>query len=353
MDTSGYRRALLADLKLERSLVAGRSISSIFIGGGTPSLFPPGEISALLQGVREHLSTPADLEVTLEANPGTLETGYYAAYRGAGVNRLSIGVQSFNAGSLHALGRIHGRGQALAAVDTARQGGFERINLDLMFGLPGQSREMALADVQQAIDLRPDHISYYQLTLEPNTSFHRSPPPMPSEELIWAMQCQGQGELVAAGYQQYEISAFSVPGGECRHNLNYWLFGDYIGIGAGAHGKITDPERQRVARRWRVRDPERYLVQAGTEGAVSGQRLLDEEDLILEFLMNVFRLDRGFSRNLFELRTGVPFERVLVQIQAAVDRGLVTQQEGGWVRPTELGRRYLNDLLALFLPNRR
>ena len=347
---SQYRQALLADLEQERPLVAGRRISSVFIGGGTPSLFPPDEIAALLDGVCARLPATPDLEVSLEANPGTLEAANYHGYRAAGVTRLSIGVQSFDPGSLRALGRIHDRKQALAAAESACQVGFQRINLDLMFGLPGQTSEMALADVRQALALRPDHISYYQLTLEPNTPFYQAPPPLPPEEVIWEMQCQGEQELSAAGFRQYEISAFSRPAAQCRHNLNYWLFGDYIGIGAGAHGKITDLEQQCVLRRRRVRDPVRYLALAGTPGAVSGQRVLDQADLVLEFMLNVCRLKRGFSKGLFESRTGIAIAGVQPRLEQAFSRGLLSSSEEGRIRPTPLGHRYLNDLLALFLP---
>ena len=348
LDEGAYVEALLADLRFETALAQERRpVTSIFIGGGTPSLFSGAAMQRLLDGVRAIVSCPPDMEVTLEANPGTLEGRRFHAYRQAGVNRLSIGAQSFDAGCLQRLGRIHGPDQIAAAVSVARAAGFDEINLDLMFGLPGQTHAMAMTDVRAALALVPEHISYYQLTLEPNTAFASAPPELPSEEEIWAIQCDGQGLLERRGYRQYEISAFARPRHRCRHNLNYWRFGDYLGIGAGAHGKLTDVNRGRVVRRWRVRSPERYLVAAGGGQAVSGERQLDAGDLELEFMMNALRLVQGFEPSLFRARTGLASGNWHARVQQAVADGLL-ERSGGRIRATGLGRRFLNDLLGRF-----
>ncbi len=269
VEERAYITALLADLEHDLPLVAGREIGSIFIGGGTPSLFSAEAIGLLLKGIRSRMSCEDGMEVTLEANPGTLESGRYAGYRDAGVNRLSIGVQSFSADALARLGRIHGPDEAVKAVASAKSAGFDNFNIDLMFGLPGATPEQALKDVEHAISLEPTHISYYQLTLELNTLFHHHPPPLPPEDDLWQVQCQGHGTLAAAGYGQYEVSAFALPGRRCKHNLNYWQFGDYIGIGAGAHGKLTRPPGQ-VERRWRLRSPQDYLTHAENPALLLG-----------------------------------------------------------------------------------
>lgn len=344
LDEKAYINALLADLEHDLPLVAGREISSVFIGGGTPSLFSAEAVGLLLNGIRSRTPCQSGMEVTLEANPGTLESGRYAGYRDAGVNRLSIGVQSFSADALTRLGRIHGPDEVVRAVASARSAGFDNFNIDLMFGLPGATPEQALDDMQSAISLRPSHISYYQLTLEPNTLFHHHPPPLPPEDDLWQIQSQGHAALAAAGYGQYEVSAFALPGRQCRHNLNYWRFGDYIGIGAGAHGKLTRESGQ-VERRWRLRSPEDYLAHAESPGVVAGSRVLDEQDLMLEFLMNALRLTEGFSSALFSDRTGLPERRLLELLEDAVDRGLI-EPIVGYVRPTPLGGRFLDDLLA-------
>lgn len=344
LDEKAYINALLADLEHDLPLVAGREIDTIFIGGGTPSLFSAEAVGLLLNGIRSRTPCQSGMEVTLEANPGTLESGRYAGYRDAGVNRLSIGVQSFSADALTRLGRIHGPDEAAKAVASAKSAGFDNLNIDLMFGLPGASPEQALDDLHRAISLQPSHISYYQLTLEPNTLFHHQPPPLPPEDDLWQIQSQGHAALAAAGYSQYEVSAFALPGRQCRHNLNYWRFGDYIGIGAGAHGKLTR-ESGRVERRWRRRNPEDYLAQAESPNMVAGSRVLDEQDLILEFLMNALRLTEGFPTTLFSDRTGLPGGRLQVLLEDAVDRGLIEPVEG-YVRPTPLGGRFLDDLLA-------
>lgn len=349
MDEAAYVEALLADLELDLPRVSGRELVSIFIGGGTPSLFSGVAIERLLQGVASRIQLVSDLEITLEANPGTLEAGRFADYRRAGVNRLSIGVQSFNDHHLKALGRVHDRQQALDAVAAAREAGFENVNLDLMFALPGQTVEQALEDVATAVALEPAHISYYQLTLEPNTLFHAAPPVLPTEEKQWEIERQGQEALQQAGYERYEISAFARPGRQCRHNLNYWRFGDYLGIGAGAHGKLTDSATGAVERNWRVRSPDAYLAAAGSPEMIAGTRALEKEDRIMEFMMNALRLREGFSRELFEQRTGCALVDVEQPIAGALEKGLI-EQDSGWVRPTPRGHRYLNELLSLFVP---
>ncbi|HEC15028.1 MAG TPA: oxygen-independent coproporphyrinogen III oxidase-like protein [Sedimenticola sp.] len=341
--------ALLADLDTELPQVRGRTLHSVFIGGGTPSLLSGAAVERLLAGVRQRMPCPSGMEITLEANPGALASERFGPYRAAGINRLSIGVQSFDAGCLQRLGRIHGPGEAIAAVEAARAAGFDNINLDLMFGLPGQGLDQARMDLDTAAGLGPAHISYYQLTLEPGTPFFRSPPPLPAEEGIWEMQRQGRIFLQKNGYAQYEVSAYARPGRQCRHNLNYWTFGDYLGIGAGAHGKISDASG-RIMRRWKVAAPEAYLKAAGTGKALAGQRRLTHEDIVLEFMMNALRLHQGFSRSLFEARTGLPFERIQARLDKAVQRGLLEPGADG-ARPSSSGRRFLNDLLALFLPD--
>ncbi|MES9938337.1 MAG: radical SAM family heme chaperone HemW [Sedimenticola sp.] len=345
-DATGYVRALLADLQLELPLVEGREISTIFIGGGTPSLFPPEVIRTLLLGVNQRIGISPDAEITMEANPGAFETERFRGYREAGVNRLSIGVQSFNDRALGMLGRIHDSDQARHALAGAMAAGFSNINLDLMFGLPGQDLEAALSDVRQAVDSGVQHISYYQLTLEPNTLFHAQPPKLPDEELIDGIQEAGQALLAGAGYQQYEVSAYAQPDRRCRHNLNYWRFGDYIGIGAGAHGKLTLAGSGEVWRRWRQRHPATYMDAAGTERALSA-RLLGAEDLLAEFMLNALRLHDGFDPALFGERTGLPLEVARPGLDQAREMGLL---ESGSERivPSGRGRRFLNDLVSLF-----
>ena len=341
-----YVEALLKDLRAELSSVSGRPLESIFIGGGTPSLLSAGAVAQLLREVEEEIAFADAIEITLEANPGVLETGQFEGYRQAGVNRLSLGIQSFDEGSLQALGRIHSPREALSAAALAKEAGIERINLDLMFGLPHQSVDMARRDLVSAIALETEHLSYYQLTLEPNTAFHHQPPPLPDEEVLWQMQQQGEELLAQAGYQRYEISAFARPGAWCRHNLNYWRFGDYLGIGAGAHGKITLPDGQ-VMRMWKRRHPSEYLAAIEAASFVQGRRRLDRADLLLEFMMNALRLCEGVESELLEATTGIPLEAVEAHLELAVDKGLllpVTER----LRPSPLGHQFLNDLLSFF-----
>jgi oxygen-independent coproporphyrinogen-3 oxidase len=347
LDEEGYVSALLADLSRDLDWVQGRALTSIFVGGGTPSLFSPAAVRRLLKGCRERLETGDALEVTMEANPGTLESDNFSGYRDAGVNRLSIGIQSFDAGCLRALDRIHSGEEALRAVQRAAAAGFERINLDLMFGLPGQTLEQARSDLLTALELDPGHISYYQLTLEPNTPFHHAPPALPDDELAWEIQEQGQSLLSEAAYGQYEISAHAREGQQCRHNLNYWTFGDYLGIGAGAHAKLTD-SAGKIERLSKWRQPMDYLKRVETGVAIQSRRELTASDLVLEFMMNLLRLNRGFDPGLFETRTGLPFSALKPGLERACEKGLLIMDDG-LIEVTPQGRQFLNDTLSLFM----
>ena len=344
---AAYIDALLADLESDLPRIWGRPVRSIFFGGGTPSLFSPEAIDAFLAGVRARLSLAPDAEVTLEANPGTVEAERFRGYRAAGVNRLSIGIQSFNPTHLQVLGRIHGRDEALKAAQAVRDAGFDNFNLDLMFGLPQQTLDEALADVRTAIALQPTHLSLYQLTIEPNTLFHAKPPTLPDDDIIAAMQDSLQGEIAAAGFEQYEISAYARPGQRCRHNLNYWQFGDYLGIGAGAHAKITDATG--ITRLWKVKQPQDYLKKSGTPAAIGEERRLSVQEAPFEFMLNALRLVRGFETALFETRAGLPLSNLQCALAHAKARRLI-EADGESMRPTALGLRFLNDLTALFLP---
>lgn len=344
-----YITALLADLDVEAERAAARPLISIFLGGGTPSLFPPADIEKLLTGIAERFRFVDDVEITMEANPGTVECGDPQAYRAAGVNRLSIGAQSFAAAALAKLGRIHSVDDIARAVDAAHAAGFAAVNIDVMFGLPGQDIDAALADLNAAIAFSPAHLSWYQLTLEPNTVFHSRPPPdMPDEDSCADMQQAGQALLAANGYAQYEVSAYARAGQECRHNLNYWTFGDYLAVGAGAHGKITDARGI-----WRYTKPANPLgyMQAFERGApdtvLAG---LAERELVFEFMLNVLRLRRGFDLELFTQRTGLPGQALLERLLPVSKRGLMEEVGSGFWRTTGLGQRFLNDLQAEFLP---
>lgn len=346
---AAYLDALLADLQQELPAVWGRPIQSIFIGGGTPSLMSPEGLERLLSSLRALLGLAPGIEITLEANPGTVEQQRFSDYRAAGINRLSIGIQSFEEEKLKRLGRIHSRAEAIRAAEAAHGAGFDNFNLDLMFGLPGQDEAQALADVQQAIALAPSHISYYQLTIEPNTVFAHRPPVVPEDDVLWAMQGRGQETLAAAGYVQYEVSAYARDGARCRHNLNYWRFGDYLGIGPGAHGKLTHAGEGRVERIWKQRHPQKYLETAHGEAVIAGRRELAQEDLALEFMMNALRLTQGFESRLFQDHTGLPLSALARPLERAVELGLIDWQTLR-IEPTERGRNYLNELLQLFMP---
>lgn len=325
----------------------GRPVRSIFIGGGTPSLFPDAEIARLLSGMRARLPLVSDPEITLEANPGTADQHYFSGYREAGVNRLSIGGQSFHSDHLKRIGRIHNGEETQQAVEMARQAGFERINLDLMFGLPEQTQRQAVEDLRQAMELGVEHLSWYQLTMEPNTPFGHSPPPLPDEDQLWEMQQAGQQFLQQAGLGQYEISAYAQQGSECQHNLNYWRFGDYLGIGAGAHAKITNVAERTITRSARQRSPERYLQAVGHDDVVNGQQILRREALPLEFMMNRLRLIESFTPAQYEERTGTEWSQVESAVAEAMGQGLLQWQEGE-LSTTLQGRNFLNNLLEQF-----
>lgn len=343
-----YAQALLRDLAFEAPLARSRPVDSIFFGGGTPSVLSPAAIARIVDVAAARLRLAPGVEITLEANPGTVDQARFAGYRAAGVNRLSLGIQSFDDASLRRLGRIHGRREALAAVDSARRAGFDNINLDLMFALPGQDLAKARADVELACSLAPQHISYYQLTLEPGTAFFHRPPPLPGDELAWDMQLQGQALLAANGYRQYEVSAYAVDARQCHHNRNYWRFGDYLGVGAGAHGKLTEPEADRVMRRARVRLPRRYLQHAGGADVVAEQREVTRAERRLEFALNALRLRSGFDVPWFEAATGLAAASLDAPLERAASLGLI-ERENGEVRASELGWRHLNALIELFM----
>ncbi len=343
-----YIDALLKDLEQELPLIWGRPIETIFLGGGTPSLFSGAAIQQLMSSLRAYLNFSPNIEITMESNPGSATLGKYSDYMAAGINRLSIGAQSFSNQQLKRLGRIHNREQIMAAVKVARQAGFTNINLDLMFALPEQSLTDCLNDVDAAICLGVEHISFYQLTLEPNTLFYSARPAgLPSDDVAWSMQEQGKAMLLDAGYQQYEISAFAQPGRHCQHNINYWQFGDYVGIGAGAHGKVTLASEQRICRRQKVRQPEQYMSVSGGQ-QLSREYYLSEADLVFEFMLNTLRLTNGFSLSLFRQTTGLKPENILSLVQQAKERGLLDINHFK-VKPTELGFRFHNDLQELFL----
>jgi oxygen-independent coproporphyrinogen-3 oxidase len=343
----GYVNALLADLEQEIAQTGGRRIETIFIGGGTPSLFSANAIARLLNGIRECAEVATEAEITLEANPGSSEAAKFAGFREAGVNRLSLGAQSFQPRLLSAIGRIHDANEARNAARAARAAGFDTFNLDLMFALPGETIQEAVADIETAIAFDPTHLSCYQLTIEPNTAFGRRPPPLPDEDSAFEMQEAVRGMLEGAGYAQYEVSAYAKAGARCRHNLNYWEFGDYLGIGAGAHGKITTATG--VTRRWKLKSPARYLADAGTKACIAGAEQLDAETVRTDFLMNALRLNEGFEESLFTARTGQSLAALEPALSDAIRDDLL-QRAGGRIRATERGRRFLNELLLRFLP---
>ncbi|MBC2654306.1 radical SAM family heme chaperone HemW [Pseudomonas sp. MSSRFD41] len=340
-----YVDALLADLDQDLPAAHGRELSSIFFGGGTPSLFSAQALGRLLAGVQQRIPFASDIEITLEANPGTFEQEKFTAYRALGINRLSIGIQSFQEQKLQALGRIHSGAEAVRAADMARQAGFDNFNLDLMHGLPDQSLEDALGDLRQAITMKPTHLSWYQLTLEPNTVFWSQPPTLPEDDILWDIQEAGQALLAAHGYAQYEVSAYAQSGRAARHNLNYWSFGDFIGIGAGAHGKLSHPDG-RILRTWKTRLPKDYLNPAKPFKA--GEKALDNDELPFEFLMNALRLTDGVDAALFAQRTGLDLASLAEGRRQAEQSGLL-QVEPSRLAATPRGQLFLNDLLQFFL----
>jgi len=340
-----YVDALLADLDIDLQHVHGRPLTSIFFGGGTPSLFSDRALGRLLEGVERRIAFAPDIEITLEANPGTFEQAKFKGYRALGINRLSIGVQSFQEAKLKALGRIHDGGEAIRAADMARAAGFDNFNLDLMHGLPEQSIEDALFDLRTAIAQAPTHLSWYQLTMEPNTVFWNQPPVLPEDDLLWDIQEAGQALLTAEGYAQYEVSAYAQPGKQAQHNLNYWTFGDFLGIGAGAHAKLSTPHG-RILRTWKTRLPKDYLDPGKAYQA--GERVLDSDELPFEFLMNVLRLTDGAPAELFSQRTGLSLLQLEQARREAERRGLLQGDDTRLVA-TAKGQLFLNDLLQLFL----
>ena len=344
-----YINALISDLDQELPLIWGRSITSIFMGGGTPSLFSAEAIDKLFSELRCRLAFAPNIEITLEANPGTVEQARFKEYRAIGINRLSIGVQSFADNKLIQLGRIHNSKEAIIAAETAHASGFDNFNLDLMFGLPEQTTQQAIKDIQQAVSLAPTHISWYQLTIEPNTLFHHQPPPLPNDDQLWHIYEQGQAKLDNAGYTQYEISAYAKKNMQCSHNLNYWQFGDYIGIGAGAHGKISNAADKTIVRRHKLKQPDSYISQAATQTPLAGEQTLQTDDVILEFMMNALRLNEGFPLSLFQEQTGLDLNVISEHLQIAQNKGWL-ELAGTHVRPTQQGRYFLNDLLGLFMP---
>lgn len=343
-----YVQALIDDLDLQLPLIWGRSLQSIFIGGGTPSLLQPELLDGLLSAIRSRLPFHDGMEVTMEANPGTIEAGRFNAFRAAGVNRLSIGIQSFNDQFLQRLGRIHDSRQALIAIEQAQTAGFKSLNLDLMYALPGQSREQALADLQQAIALHPQHLSWYQLTLEPNTVFYRQKPVLPDDDAVADIEEEGRPLLLNAGFERYEISAYAKTGFESRHNLNYWQFGDYLAIGAGAHGKITNQAEQRILRYQQKRMPTDYLA-ANPEFSAQ-QHYLRADGLPFEFMLNVLRLVQGVPSQYFSQRTGLSLELIEPVMQQAMQKGLVID----WperIQTSQFGLNFVNSLLEMFSPD--
>jgi oxygen-independent coproporphyrinogen-3 oxidase len=344
-----YIDALVLDFEAELARVEGRRIDSVFFGGGTPSLFQPEEFARLMREFRERIEFAADAEITMEANPGTIERGRFSGYAEAGINRVSLGAQSFDARALQALGRIHSADDTLRAVQEIKAAKIRNFNLDLMYGLPGQSIEEGLHDVKVACSLEPSHLSYYQLTLEPGTVFHTRPPQLPDEESAWEIQLAGQKLLADAGYVQYEVSAYARDGFRCRHNLNYWLFGDYLGIGAGAHGKVSLELPQRILRTVKPKQPREYQDRIRRAPPAAGDSsYIVTADLPFEFMLNALRLNEGFDAETYLARTGLSLQNLQEKLSNAQVRGLLERRPLGW-RPTELGRRFLNDLQASFL----
>jgi putative oxygen-independent coproporphyrinogen III oxidase len=343
-----YVDAVIGDLEVALPSIWGRLVRTVFFGGGTPSLLSADAIERLLSAVRARVSLDPQAEITLEANPGTLEAGKFAAFRSAGVNRLSIGVQTFNARHLQALGRIHDRQQAIDAIEAAKAC-FDNINVDIMYALPGQSVDEALDDLKQVLGFAPQHVSAYHLTIEPNTLFHRYPPALPDDDVAADMQEAIESLLASNGYEHYETSAFALPEHGSRHNINYWRFGDYLGIGAGAHSKLSFPER--IVRQMRYKQPREYLRQAAAGAPIQTTTQVDTDDLPFEFMMNALRLVHGVERRMFSERTGLPISTIAGRLERATRAGLMADDHQR-LRPTLRGQRFLNDLLEPFLKSR-
>ncbi|WP_434987701.1 radical SAM family heme chaperone HemW [Xanthomonas melonis] len=344
-----YVDALIRDLDADLPLVWGRVVHSVFFGGGTPSLFPPAAIDRFLQAAAARLRFAPNLEITLETNPGTAEHGRFEHYRAAGVNRLSFGVQSFDDVALQRLGRIHDSAEAERAIKLAQDAGYDNVNIDLMYALPEQTLQQAEYDLERAFALQPAHLSHYQLTLEPNTVFFARPPQgIPDDDTAWDIQEHCQRLLADAGYAQYEVSAYARPGRQCAHNLNYWRFGDYLGIGAGAHGKISAGAQHQVTRRWKHKHPQSYLASAGSPASIGGDDVITRERLPFEYMLNLLRLHEGFRLGDFEACTGLPASAIAAPLARAFAQGWLIEQDGR-LMPTELGRRFTNDVVELFL----
>ncbi|MFQ5469147.1 MAG: radical SAM family heme chaperone HemW [Gammaproteobacteria bacterium] len=348
-----YVDALITDLEILLPEIWGRSVVSLFIGGGTPSLLSPDAISRLLSAIKARIPLLPQAEITLEANPGSFEQEKFSEFANAGINRLSIGIQSFDNELLRRLQRIHDQTQAFSAIEIAHRAGFKNINLDLMYGLPGQTIDQAIFDIERAAKTDPSHISHYQLTIEPNTLFHTQPPTLPDEDCIWAMQLKSQQLLQSARLEQYEVSAYATSRSQCIHNLNYWTFGDYIGIGAGAHSKLTSAQKQNITRHWRVKHPADYIKKTATATVddpnhISGTQTLSRANVCAEFMMNALRLTSGFSPNLFFHHTGMPISTIEQQLKHASNQGLLDYSVDK-ICPTALGFQFHNDLIEIFI----
>ena len=347
-DEKSYIDALINDLEVELHRMWGRTINSIFIGGGTPSLFLPESLDRLLSSIRARLNLNSNIEITLEANPGAVDAEKFLEYRAAGINRLSLGIQSFDNKSLALLGRIHNSNEARKAIELSKQSGFENFNLDLMFGLPNQTVDNALADLKQAVEQLPTHISWYQLTIEPNTIFSSNPPRLPNDDLVWSIQKQGQIFLQDNNFRQYEISAYARDNRVSIHNINYWQFGDYLGIGAGAHSKITNITHGQIERFTRHKIPKRYIELAGYGDVITEKKVLTSDEIPLEFMMNALRLTDGVPISFFSERTGLPIKNIEKELRLAKNKGLLDWQKME-LKPSFEGQRYLNELLQIFM----
>jgi putative oxygen-independent coproporphyrinogen III oxidase len=346
LEQAGYVARLVRDIEAQAPQVQSREVGSVFFGGGTPSLFAPEAIGRVLAAVRRHLCVAPDAEVTLEANPGAIERGAFHEYRAAGVTRVSLGAQSFAAGALQTLGRIHSPADTRRAAAELHAAGMSNFNLDLMYGLPGQELAGAVQDMDEALALAPLHVSHYQLTLEPGTAFAAHPPPLPDEDACAAMLEECRGRLAARGFAQYEVSAYARAGAQCRHNLNYWNFGDYLGAGAGAHGKLTFAAAGRIVRTTQLREPRRYLA---APDAALARRTIPPRELAFEFMLNALRLSAGFDMASFSARTGLAPDTIAAPLRAALDAELLLATATGY-RPSARGLSFLNDLLLYFLP---
>jgi len=347
-DEAAYIDALIKQLEQTLPLIWGRPIHSIFFGGGTPSLISEAGLNRFMSQARALLGFGPEIEITLEANPGTVDFEKFAGFYAAGINRLSMGVQSFEDEKLKALGRIHSADEAFKAIEAAKSAGFENFNLDLMFALPNQTIEQAISDIDQAIAFNPPHLSHYQLTLEPNTPFYKNPPVLPEDDLAWEMQLACQSHIASAGYEHYEVSGYAQKNRQCRHNLNYWQYGDYIGLGAGAHGKITSPPDGKIWRTQMPASPGSYVKEM-TRPNPGRTTLVSAEDACFEFMLNTLRLQEGFELSLFTLRTGLPLSMIEPQLKQMVEKGWATISVDEKLTLTTSGQHYLNDVVSLFL----